>query len=498
MVVVVKSEPLTEYIARVLPSLDVAGTEVITLENWMRKTRRKVLPELKQKYCDDVPGSVARLQKHPQILRLLEAAIDDEAAAVGDALIDKADEKSRKAVRAKWDGMRRLAYLPRIREMNKWIEGGAAVRVGVTNRGRSGMQGVLRRARAAGQDIHEVWGDVLTDRKRLNEAFANVEDGPSASDIEELVRWVSYQNEEPPPPPEKDDDEDQDPADIGHGIDGRHLDDGLPHGLLDPHDDALLLKLTQLRYGGLPIAGSQRAVTYEHVIVDEAQDLSPTDVSVLHGSLTKRESMTLAGDTAQKLIFDNGFEDWNQMLTDVGIEGVTLDQLKISYRSTKPIMLFSQHVLGPLADPEPPIVPRDGVAVEQFSFGSTGEALAYLGEALRSLVLRERKANCALVTRYAAQADIYYQGLKKSEVPALRRVYGKEFSFSPGVDVVDVTQVKGLEYDYVILAEVNASSYPEQKEARHLLHIAATRAVHQLWVTSVEQPSLLLPPSELD
>jgi DNA helicase II / ATP-dependent DNA helicase PcrA len=72
-------------------------------------------------------------------------------------------------------------------------------------------------------------------------------------------------------------------------------------------------------------------------------------------------------------------------------------------------------------------------------------------------------------------------------------VLGKEFSFEPGIDVVDVTQIKGLEYDYVLLVEVNASTYPEQMEARHLLHIASTRAVHQLWVTSVGHASPLLP-----
>jgi len=169
----------------------------------------------------------------------------------------------------------------------------------------------------------------------------------------------------------------------------------------------------------------------------------------------------------------------------------------VSYRSTRPIVEFSRHVLGPLADPEAPVVPRDGAPVEQFTFGSTGESLAFLGEALRSLVARERRANVAVVARYAAQAEIYHQGLQRAEVPSLRRVYGKEFSFQPGIDVVDVAQVKGLEYDYVVCVEVNQSSYPAVKEARHLLHIAATRAVHQLWVVSVAEPSPLLPDSLL-
>jgi DNA helicase-2/ATP-dependent DNA helicase PcrA len=59
--------------------------------------------------------------------------------------------------------------------------------------------------------------------------------------------------------------------------------------------------------------------------------------------------------------------------------------------------------------------------------------------------------------------------------------------------VTDVRQVKGLEFDYVVLLDVNEASYPAQDEARHLLHIAVTRAAHQLWLTATGKPSPLLP-----
>jgi DNA helicase-2/ATP-dependent DNA helicase PcrA len=68
-----------------------------------------------------------------------------------------------------------------------------------------------------------------------------------------------------------------------------------------------------------------------------------------------------------------------------------------------------------------------------------------------------------------------------------------EFSFRPGVEVTEIRQVKGLEYDYVVLVDVNASTYPTDDESRHLLHIGATRAAHQLWLVSSGAPSLLIP-----
>ena len=57
----------------------------------------------------------------------------------------------------------------------------------------------------------------------------------------------------------------------------------------------------------------------------------------------------------------------------------------------------------------------------------------------------------ALLARYPEQADLYYEGLKRAEVPYLRRVRAQEFAFRPGVEVTEIRQVKGLEFDYVVL-----------------------------------------------
>ena len=96
------------------------------------------------------------------------------------------------------------------------------------------------------------------------------------------------------------------------------------------------------------------------------------------------------------------------------------------------------------------------------------------------------------------QAEAYYEALTMAEVPHLRLVANYDFSFKSGVEVTDIRQVKGLEYDYVILIDVNASSYPAEDEARYQLHIGATRAAHQLWVVSTGKPSPLIPAWLLD
>ena len=55
--------------------------------------------------------------------------------------------------------------------------------------------------------------------------------------------------------------------------------------------------------------------------------------------------------------------------------------------------------------------------------------------------------------------------------------------------MTEVEQAKGLEFDYVVLVDVTPEHYPDTPAARRLLHVGATRAVHQLWLTCVGTPS---------
>src|SRR6185503_16445349 len=185
------------------------------------------------------------------------------------------------------------------------------------------------------------------------------------------------------------------------------------------------------------------------------------------------------------------------VLGHLGLAHVAVEPLRIAYRSTREIMAVARAVMGPLADPDPPEAPRTGAPVETFQFPGVGAAVAFLAEALRELASREPRATVALLARHPEQADRYEEGLRRAEVPALRRVRAQDFAFRPGVEVTDVRQVKGLEFDYVVMVDVNANTFGEDDESRHLFHIAATRAAHQLWLVITGEPSALIPPDLL-
>jgi DNA helicase-2/ATP-dependent DNA helicase PcrA len=157
-------------------------------------------------------------------------------------------------------------------------------------------------------------------------------------------------------------------------------------------------------------------------------------------------------------------------------------------------MDFAQAVLGPLWEEDAAATAtRSGPPVEIFGFGDAGACVAFLADALRQLVQDEPLASVAVLAPDAERAEVYADGLEASEVPRLRRVESGRFSFTPGIEVAEIEQAKGLEFDYVVLVDVSGARFPDSARTRRLLHVGATRAIHQLWVTYAGSPSPLLP-----
>jgi DNA helicase-2/ATP-dependent DNA helicase PcrA len=492
---VVPSPSLVKYVAGVLPALGVRGVPVVTYERWARDQRMRLLKGSSGKYNTTTPESVSRVKKHPALLGILERHVARQADAFADeiaaAAAEQGGDSARTAVRDAWRALSDLPVTARLAKLGTWTQ---SREHRMPAAARQAAESAVKRLRRRAADVVADWAEIMTDPVALTDGFAGVpEDSVRPGEIRDTVEWCARQAAGAM---ELFTDPDGSPIEA---VDGQALDDDEPGGRFDIEDDPILLRLIQLKRGRLMGAGGVE-VQYEHVAIDEAQDRSAIEVKVLIEATRPhpddagrpRRSITIAGDTAQRLVFDNSFHGWQALLENTG-QAAVIRPLKLSYRSTAEVMHFAREVLGPDLAPEDPLVARSGEPVELHAFGDMGEAVAFLADALRALAGREPTASVALIARFPEQADAYYGGLSRAEVPALRRVRNHDFSFTPGIDVTDVTQVKGLEFDYVIMVEVNASSYPGSVESRHLLHIGATRAAHQLWLVSTGEPSLLLP-----
>ncbi|XXZ10025.1 ATP-binding domain-containing protein [Sorangium sp. So ce315] len=312
--------------------------------------------------------------------------------------------------------------------------------------------------------------DVFTDRGFLKGVVADSGGDLPQSAVEETVRHTVLQIAEPLEKelaaivvPE-----------MKRALDGRAIAEGTPDelaGTLDVDDLPILLFLRAARRG-LDGAG------WSHLVLDEAEDFSLFELYVLGKLLGEARSVTLAGDEAQQT--SSSFPGWGAALSTLGVGDAATCRLAVSYRCPRPVTELARRLLGKLAPEAPARAARDGAPVGMFRFPGEAQADLFLAGALRDLAGREPRASVAVIARDAEAARQLHALV--ADLPEARLVLEGEFSFEPGIDVTDVDSAKGLEFDYVVVPDATAAAYPMTDEARRRLHVAVTRASHQLWL----------------
>lgn len=500
MLVVVFNQALARYISQVLPALDVNGVPVRTYEAWSSELRKGLVANLPKKYNPETPAAVTRLKKNAAMVVVINALVAEAEAAVASSLatLTPVDGEFAAVCERAWKASARRPLAHRIANLERTLNDTSNVAVAA----RHIVERTVARTKELTQNLVAAWMDVLTDARRIRKALAQrPEWAMSERELERALIACRAQcdrlytererDEERKERPEREEGAEPEEDDYSElAIDGGELEE---EAMLDREDDSLFLLLWQRLRGPLLTPGTKEPIVYEHILLDEAQDLSPVELRVLSECMSAAKSVTLAGDVAQRLYMDNGFLGWAHALEELGMPHVAVEPLRLSYRSTAEILAFARDVLGHLAEDPPPEATRHGAEIELFRFADNGEAVGFLAEALRELLLNEPRSSVAVIARHPEQAEVFYQGLAKAELPRVRRVADQDFVFKPGVDVTDVRQVKGLEFDYVVLVDVSEATYPADDESRHLLHIAATRAAHQLWLITSAPPSPLVP-----
>jgi ATP-dependent DNA helicase UvrD/PcrA len=336
-----------------------------------------------------------------------------------------------------------------------------------------------RRAPEGWSKLHGQLAELMSDRAFLTGVVAASGGDLPSTAVEETVRHTRLQLASPLALMLRGVDADRTVA-----LDGEPVDARTPEalaGTLDAEDLPLLLFLRAWRSGA-------RGRALAHLVVDEAEDVSLFELFVLGRQLGEARSVTVAGDEGQQT--GAGFGGWPAMLSALGAERAASCRLATTYRCPAPVAAFAREVLGPLAPAEVLRTGRPGVPVGRFDFPSEAHAHLFLAGAVRDLVEREPQASVAVVARGPEVARSFHRLL--ADMPEVRLVLDGAFSFLPGVDLTDVESVKGLEFDYVVVPDASAATYPATEESRRRLHVAVTRASHQLWVAAVGTPSPLL------
>jgi DNA helicase IV len=221
----------------------------------------------------------------------------------------------------------------------------------------------------------------------------------------------------------------------------------------------------------------ERIPSLAHVVVDEAQDLSPMECRAV-GRRCATGSATVLGDLAQATA-PAAEASWPQLLAHLGKPEAGLQVLDTGYRVPRQILDFASMLLPALA---PGLAPARSLRQDPGSLTVTPVTPRALPGLLASACQQAlaRPGSAAVIA-------------SDEQVPALHRALGTAGIGHQVLDGADaderlillpVTLAKGLEFDHVIVVE--PARIAAQPRGLHRLYVALTRAVSRLTVLHSE------------
>jgi superfamily I DNA/RNA helicase len=250
-------------------------------------------------------------------------------------------------------------------------------------------------------------------------------------------------------------------------------------GILDLDEQRLLYRRGQgWSDGDVPLLDEARALlatpphSYGHVIVDEAQDLTPMQLRMV-ARRAQDGSLTILGDVAQATGAVT-YSSWTEVLPHLphGDEA-EVEELRHAYRVPREIMDVALPLLETIApDVAPPISYRTGAAPPTFRRVEEGHVLAEAFHEAERL----------------AQAD----GLLALIVPDELLGSIEPSDLWDGVPLLTPRQAKGLEFDHVVVVEPALVAAHDQ--GLRELYVALTRPTKTLVVVHARDlPAALSP-----
>ncbi|MFF4802553.1 HelD family protein [Streptomyces sp. NPDC001351] len=220
----------------------------------------------------------------------------------------------------------------------------------------------------------------------------------------------------------------------------------------------------------------QRTHSLGHVVLDEAQDLSPMQYRAV-GRRCTTGSATVLGDLAQGTT-PWATRSWDEALAHLGKSDGVIEELTAGFRVPTDVITYASRLLPHIA---PGLTPVASVRENPGFFAlrpieDVSEVVAACEELLRN------EGSTGLIAA-DARVPALAQALTAAGISYLAP--GEETTAETRLTLVPASLAKGLEYDYVVLDEPQAvvDGEPDERTGLRRLYVALTRAVSGLIVT---------------
>jgi len=251
--------------------------------------------------------------------------------------------------------------------------------------------------------------------------------------------------------------------------------------------------LAPIIYLKYKIYGMDEKVPVKHIVIDEAQDFSAFQFYVLK-KIVKDSSFTILGDLCQGIHSYRGVRQWDEIVENVfegkKCEFLTLEQ---SYRTTVEIMEAANNVMGKIKSLAmyrgKPVI-RHGDPVEYIQVETFDETVMKISERISEFI-NEGYKTIAVICKTMEECQRILPYLKKDHKD-ISLITGNEKEYKSGIVIVPSYLSKGLEFDGVLLSNVNRENYTESELDTKLLYVAMTRPLHKLCIYYVGEKSTLL------
>lgn len=232
--------------------------------------------------------------------------------------------------------------------------------------------------------------------------------------------------------------------------------------------------LPPLIYIHQTLTGIEGKQKFHHVVIDEAQDFSPFQIYIIK-EMTIGNSFTILGDLSQAIYDFQGIDNWNDFKEVFQETGYF--ELTRSYRSTKEIIEFANEVIKHAEIPVGLATPvfRSGKKVKIIS---TEDQFAEIVKTLQN-IQKENVKTIAIIGRTDEECRDIYEKLTAAGI-AVNVIEANQSKYEGGISVVPVYLAKGLEFDAVLLIDVDKEHYKDTKHDAKLLYVGCTRALHDL------------------